>query len=148
FISRNGAYLFRSSNANVYLTIYGIGTPVGSAPPPGDGLWHHYCAAKNGTTAAKIYVDGVDVSTSPNPSFVCPNGSGTVLIGASHNGGVGMEPFPGWIDEPMVFNTYLPAARIPEVSKGRAASRPRPGSRSSPRAGTCPPTRSASSTTR
>jgi Concanavalin A-like lectin/glucanases superfamily len=122
--SRTSAYLFRMSNTNLYLTIYAVGNPVNSPGGivPTDGLWHHYCVAKNGTAAVKLYFDGVDVSASPNPALVCPNGAGTVRIGCSHNGAFANEAFPGAIDEPMIFNTYLSAARIAEFAKGKDTS--------------------------
>jgi hypothetical protein len=121
--SRNGAYLVRMnpSTPNFSLTIFSLGTVVTATGIAADTLWHHYTVAKNGATTTKLYVDGADVGGAV-ANQTCPNGSGSILIGASHNGGTGMEPFPGQLDEPMIFNTYLAPARIQEFAQGRDVS--------------------------
>ena len=86
-----------------------------------DGNWHHFAIAKNGATATKLYYDGADVSGAVTNQTV-PAGSGDIRVGASHNGALAVEAFPGSIDEPMFFNTYLSAARIAEFAKGKDTS--------------------------
>jgi len=122
-LSRGGAYLVRinPASANFFLTLYALGTVVTATGLAVDALWHHYAVAKNGATTTKLYVDGADVGGAVT-NFTCPNGAGTVRIGATHNGPVANEAFPGSLDEPVILNTYLSPARIAEFAKGRDVS--------------------------
>jgi Concanavalin A-like lectin/glucanases superfamily len=122
--SRNGAYLVRFlSSLGFGLTVYGLGAVVSSTSVPvADGQWHHYAVAKNGATACKLFFDGADVSGAVT-NQTCGAGSASgVRIGSSHNGAPSVEAMPGLIDEPMIFNTYLSAARIAEFAKGKDTS--------------------------
>jgi hypothetical protein len=73
--------------------------------------WHHIAATKDGA-AVRLYLDGVDVTSSatlpsPMPAMVDTNES--LFIGRASNASAG---FPGFIDEPAVYDRALSAAEI------------------------------------
>lgn len=79
--------------------------------------WHHVAATKSGQNV-KLYIDGTDVTTIVETIPTLTSGLGMVVTGAAIgsdyvNGGRWYaEHFNGWIDEPAVYASVLPEARL------------------------------------
>ena len=79
--------------------------------------WHHVAATKSGQNV-KLYIDGTDVTTIVETIPTLTSGLGLIVTGAAIgsdyvNGGRWYaEHFNGWIDEPAVYASVLPEARL------------------------------------
>lgn len=72
-----------------------------------DGLWHHLVATKNVATI-KLYVDGVDVTGTPE-NETCQNNEGVLCIGSENT----TEEFAKMsLDEVAYYSTALSEARV------------------------------------
>lgn len=90
-----------------YFGQYGVGTIVETTTTVNDTNWHHMVATKNGA-AAKIYIDGNDVSGTTN-SRTLSNVTDSLNIGRRFDNA---EYFAGLIDEFAVYGTVLSASRV------------------------------------
>jgi hypothetical protein len=70
--------------------------------------WHHIVATKNGATAAKFYLDGVDVSTGYADSTIADSASALILAANSAVANF----LTGTLDEVAVYNVVLTPTQV------------------------------------
>ncbi len=107
----NGYALRIEMDDLVYLAKANVGDIAKSSVAiPTDGNYHHVVATKNGATT-RIYVDGVDV-TSSIVNRTIANTATELHIGRFYNGNTGSNYLDGDLDDVAVYNAALTAARV------------------------------------
>lgn len=113
-----GAYQVRfNSDDSISLLKDGSGIVKSNVAITDSTTWHHVVCTKNGS-AAKVYVDGADVSQAQNAATL---GNSANVLRIGHATGAGADRFPGSLDELALYNGELSAAEVLEhykVGKG------------------------------
>ena len=88
-----------------------------------DGTWHHVAATRDAAGALSVYVDGQERGSCTGTGVPSANNFHDLSIGCTF-GTIGPPPggveppvwfFPGWIDEPAMWNVALSAAQVQDV---------------------------------
>lgn len=104
-LSKGASYLLYLDQNKVVLRQPNVGTIVSSTASIADtALWHHVVVTK-AHSAAKVYLDGVDVSGSVSQHTVT-DGNGALAVGS------GASRFTGGLDEVAVYGKALSAADV------------------------------------
>ncbi|HEX8051734.1 MAG TPA: LamG-like jellyroll fold domain-containing protein [Thermoleophilaceae bacterium] len=108
------AYVLMIAGGKLTLRKGGAGNIVQSTATPGvDGQWHHVVATKDGP-AAKIYLDGVDVSGAVS-TLTLANNSAPLNIGTS--AAADPEKWNGWVDDVALYSAALSGADVARLQK-------------------------------
>ena len=104
----NGLHLVvmnQGAGSQVFLRKTNVTTIARSAGGVGAGTWHHIVATKNGTSSAKIYIDGVLDTVAVSPAVTIANTAFPLTFGVA-------DSTPAVYDEFALYDTALTAAEV------------------------------------
>jgi hypothetical protein len=103
---------------NTFLAKDNIGTIASSTVTVTGTAWRHLVVTKSGTTASKLYIDGIDrTGTVTNQTLV--NTTSALILGAKNGTS---EFLAATIDEFAVYNAALPVATVLDHHKAGAGT--------------------------